>query len=418
MGCTDQIDLLIVVDNTAGTGDAQKKLQRAIPGLIERLDNLTDAGGTAVEPDVHLMVTSSDFGNPSCTPLEPAGYEPTRGAPVGEACLSRIDDFTSRDGATTSPDACDSLCPAAIAPDGDYIAFSLEGSNVPAATPTDIDGDGDDDSPAAQAATCLVPQGINGCEYTSPLENMLQALSPAAEWNGGPLGDNPAPFLREGAMLVIVVLSESLDCSISDFSIMDNSEFHSTDPVTGMPAASPALCMNAGLTCESPDSEGVYPDCRADDSEERLQLVSRYTNYLVTELRENQGKAVVMLGILGVPASGGVADLEYRAWREGAHDGTEDGGDLLPAEIAAGVTAADKEFELGMGPGCAGRDPDNPGAFSHRGLAPVRLRQVCQALDTGPDQAQCCIESLCADDYEAAMECLTGIIQESIQLPG
>jgi hypothetical protein len=52
---------------------------------------------------------------------------------------------------------------------------------------------------------------------------------------------------------------------------------------------------------------------------------------------------------------------------------------------------------------------------------------VCQSLDIADDPAtpntneakiRCCIESICDDDFSPAIQCLTGIIQESIQLPG
>ena len=46
---------------------------------------------------------------------------------------------------------------------------------------------------------------------------------------------------------------------------------------------------------------GLYSDCASINDNGALQPTSRYTNYLINELRENQRKEVVMLGILGVP---------------------------------------------------------------------------------------------------------------------
>jgi hypothetical protein len=52
----------------------------------------------------------------------------------------------------------------------------------------------------------------------------------------------------------------------------------------------------------------------------------------------------------------------------------------------------------------------------------VRIKQVCEALNIenadGTTDVRCCIESICDDDFSNAINCLTGIIQESIVAPG
>jgi hypothetical protein len=45
-------------------------------------------------------------------------------------------------------------------------------------------------------------------------------------------------------------------------------------------------------------------------------------------------------------------DLVYREWKDGPYPM----GDLLPDDLANGETAATKEFEFGIGPGCTGED--------------------------------------------------------------
>src|SRR5262245_64857118 len=98
LGCTDQIDLLFVIDNSGTMAEEQINLARNFPLLIRRLENLTDSSGMPVNADVNIMVTTSDFGNPLCTPFEPDGYDPARGAPISTACTSRLPDFTSLTG--------------------------------------------------------------------------------------------------------------------------------------------------------------------------------------------------------------------------------------------------------------------------------------------------------------------------------
>ncbi|MEM7158752.1 MAG: vWA domain-containing protein [Myxococcota bacterium] len=421
-GCTDQIDLLFVIDNSGTMGEEQLNLARNFPLLIEQLENLTDSAGMPVNPDVQIMVTTSDFGNPLCTPFEPEGYDPARGAPVDSSCRTRLTDFTDLLGTTSVPEACENLCPNDVEPEDVYIAFNPEGDNIPdSVTPVDIDGDGTLDSPAAQALSCLGPQGINGCGYESPLENMLQALNPDAEWNQG-----SRPFLRENALLAIAMITDEADCSVKDYTIMENAGFQNVNPDSGMPAASSAICWNAGVTCDGPDAMGVYSNCTS-NTDEHLQPITRYTNYLIQELRENQDKEVIMLGILGVPLvternsdppfqpiAGGVFDLEYRNWRDGEYPT----GDILPEEFNAMETAADKQFDFGIGPGCTGTN--DLGEFTGQAIPPVRIKEVCESLNLGPEAAdtRCCIESICDQDFSPAIGCLTGIIQESITTPG
>ena len=127
-----------------------------------------------------------------------------------------------------------------------------------------------------------------------------------------------------------------------------------------------------------------------------------------------------MLGVLGVPpvtahapdppftpTAGGIFDLVYRNWR----DGEFPKGDILPDEFAMGIDAADKQFNFGIGPGCTGGDAVS--GFTGQAIPPVRLREVCEALDRGdePTDRRCCLESICDDDYSSAMQCLAGILE-------
>lgn len=413
-----KLDLVIVIDNTDSMGTKQLILTRSLPWLVEHLETLTDSGGMPVELDAHVMVTTTDFGNPLCTPFEPLGYEPARGAPTSSSCTTRLADFTNLTGMISMPEVCTELCPEPVAPDDRYIAFGPEGDNIPdSVAPFDIDGDGDLDSPVARGLACIAPQGLNGCGYESPLETMLQALNPDADWNAGPSG-----FFRGDAMLAIVIVTDEADCSVRDYTIMEDAAFQNINPASMMPGPSSAICWNAGVTCSGPDGNGVYSDCAA-QSTESLNPLSRYLGYLTDQLRGVQGKEVMMLGILGVPlvtardpnppfepTAGGVLDLVYRDWRDGQYPA----GDVLPEEWAMGVDAADLQFAFGIGPGCTGTT--SMGEIIGRGIPPVRIKEVCQALDLGPsaEDTRCIIESICDDDYTLAFQGLMGMIATSL----
>lgn len=420
VGCTDQIDLLIVIDNSGTMGQEQVNLALNFPLLIEKLENLTDSGGMPVNPDVQIMVTTSDFGNPLCTPFEPDDYAPARGAPISTPCTDRLARFNDLTGTVSIPEACTDVCPNSAAPTDTYISFQGDTNNVSMVPDVDINGDGTPDSAVAQALACIGPQGIDGCGYESPLENMLQALNPGAEWNSG-----AQPFLRDNALLAIAVVTDEADCSVKDYAIMDDATFQETNPDNGMQQASSAICWNAGVQCDGPDAMGVYTNCTS-RAQEDLQPITRYTEYLINDLREDQGKEVIMLGILGVPPvtennaeppfepiAGGVFDLVYRDWVDGQYPT----GDILPTEFMNNVDAAEKQFDFGVGPGCTGED--GLGGFTGQAIPPVRIKEVCESLNLeGEDGIRCCIESICDTDFSDAINCLTGIIQETIQPPG
>ncbi len=400
-GCEEgncRIDIVVVVDNSAQTAGAQEALAL---GMIELEAQLRGMGA-----DFQVMFTTTDYGNPLCTPFEPDGYDPARGSPVATACTTRLQDFVGLGGVPDNAEtACTNVCPDSIGPiDDPFIAFDGINQNVPELTrPVDIDGDGVPENEVARAMACLAPMGINGCSYESPLENMLQALNPGAEWNQG-----SRPFLRPDAALGIVLLTDELDCSVADYSMMTDPALMEIFPATGQPLGSSALCWNAGTDCDGPEPDGTY-ECVpvADDN---LQPLARYTNYLEDTLADDMKKPVYMLGLLGVPAvtdrldrspftptAGGILDLEIRDWTDA---------DVLPEDAGMGVTAADQQFRFGIGPSCS-----RPESTSRaQGIAPVRIAEVCDGLSEANSQ-RCCIESICDDDYTAGMRCLAGMFQ-------
>lgn len=424
--CTNQIDLLFVIDNSGTMGVEQENLARNFPLLIRQLEDLEDANGQRVNPDVQIMVTTTDFDSPSslCALGKPEDYVAAAGAPVATTCLEREDRFTSRIvGQTPQFEACENVCTNVDAkPDGDpFIRLTSFSDNIPdSVTPLDIDGDGLEDSAVSQALSCVGPQGIDGCGYESPLETMLQAINPDAEWNTG-----ARPFLRPNALLAIAIITDEADCSIrpSMASEFVSAEYQEVDPRTGMKGPSSAMCWNAGVSCE-PAGDGMYTSCSSVETDV-MHGTSRYTAYLIDYLRDQEHKDIIMLGILGVPpvtehsavppyepTAGGVFDLVYRDWV----DGTYPDGDILPEDVDAGATAATKTFEFGIGPGCTGGDAES--GFTGQAIPPVRVKEVCEALnvthESGKTDIRCCIESICDTDYSDALRCLTGIIQQTI----
>ncbi len=431
------IDVLFVVDNSGTMGEEQLNLAANFPRLIDRLTNLKNSGGESINADVNIMVTTSDFGHPLCTGFQAEDYRPAKGSPVYTGCNSRLSSFSNTDPfhPMSIPEACTEACPEDIAPGGDtFIHFDAQGSNVAMG---DVSG----------ALSCMAPQGINGCGYEAPLESMLQALRPEACWNDPEAegcDENPTwswvgrGFIRPGSTLAIAIITDESDCSVRGpegyawFTDSDKTDYWLDNPNTESPLPSSAVCWQAGTQCEDEDGDGVFESCTANDDNPVLHSTARYKDFL-QYLEAEMSVEVVMLGVLGIPpvtahaaappfepTEGGVADLVYRDWKEGEYDGTAAGGDILPGDWSSGLRAPDKQWEFGVGPGCTGTDAK--GNFTGQAMPPVRIREVCESLNeedlAGNQRIRCCMESICDDDFSVAMDCLTGIIQETINPVG
>jgi hypothetical protein len=413
-GSCNQVDLLFVIDNSGTMAEEQANLAANFPLLIDKLQGLTDPQGNLLHPDVNIMVTTSDLGHPECTVFQHEGYEPAQGAPQQVPCINRLSDFTGLGANPPSyPEVCQNACPFPIAPADPFIHFEGPNGSITNVPGNDVKG----------ALSCIGPQGINGCGYEAQLEGMLQALNPDATWNTG-----NKPFLRDGAILAIVHVTDEADCSVrapEGYAYFTKPEFNSfweINPATGTKTqATSAVCWNAGVDCGQPDGDGVYADCSSIDTGV-LHPLTRYLAYLKDHLVAKQNKEVIMLGILGVPLvsahnpeppfqpiAGGVHELVYRKWIDGPYPD----GDMLPGDNS---TAAEMQFEFGIGPGCIGED--GMGGFTGQAIPPVRIKEVCESLNQdvgGPNEKiRCCIESICDTDFSSAINCLTGVIQTVI----
>ncbi len=403
------LDLLFVIDNSGTMGEEQVNLAKNFPLLIQKIGEIKDSKGNLISPDVNIMVTTTDMGHPACAPFQKPDYAPAKGGPISNACTDRLERFISLDGKKNIQSACTNAC-TGVAPDGQYIHYKVNGaSNVP----------GDD---VAGALACIGLQGIDGCGYEAQLESMMQALNPSAQWNQGAL-----PFLRQGAVLAIVVVTDEADCSVlapggyeffDDANIDDPnySQYWNTDPKDSKKKVTSAVCWNGGVNCTDANNDGIYESCTSADKTVLHPSTSRYIKFLRDVLIVQEKKDVIMLGILGVPPvtahnpeppyepiAGGVKDLVYRQWKDGPYPG----GDILPGDTG---TAASKQFEFGIGPGCTGED--GVGGFTGQAIPPVRIKEVCESLNEG-DKIRCCIESICDDDFSDAIQCLSGLLQES-----
>jgi hypothetical protein len=411
------VDVLVVVDNSSTMALEQRTIARGLAGFVRRLETLEDGGGSPVDLSAHMMVTTTDIAGPLCPDVGQIA-----GAPISSPCTERLADFSSPDGTVDVSDVCLAACPNGAAPDDAFVAFGGAGAglngNVGPLAEVDIDGDGQPESAAAQALTCLGLSGIAGCTYASPLEATLRALDPDAAWNNG-----AAPFRRSDALLSIVLITDGVDCSVGDAMAIVDPALEAVDPDTGLPARSEAICWNAGVVCDAPDADGVLSNCNAGTSP-GLRPVSAYQEFF-DDLLEQQGVHVLITTAVGIPpvtehhdsvpfepVAGGVLDLEFRTWRDGPYPG----GDLVADDVAAGLDAADKQFEFGIGPGCT--EVDDDGSVLGQATPPVRIREVCESVNgldgRGDLEVRCCMESICDPDFGQSADCLTTFFRDYI----
>jgi hypothetical protein len=249
---------------------------------------------------------------------------------------------------------------------------------------------------------------------------MRRALDPGASWNQG-----DRPFLREGSVVAVVLVSDKVDCSVAPggyafFTDPIHDVFWEIDPdFDAKTDPTPAICFNSSVECSPADANGVYADCEPVDDNGVLHPLDRYGDALGEQL----GRGVVMLAMVGVPEVtshdpappfhplvGGVLDLVVRRWNDQAWPA----GDLLPGDPESGPK---KEWRWGIGPACTGLD--GVGGFTGQALPSLRMNAVCQSLDRGPDpqDLRCIIESVCDTDPTQALWSLAGLVQNAVHDP-
>jgi hypothetical protein len=241
---SSSVDLLFVIDNSGSMAARQRKLVEELPLLMRQL-----AKGVAGPPgiaSIHAGVVSTDLG--------------INGAPAVDGCGERSFEATERDTFATNtsrvlldkPRGDDAVLSSsnAVALDGIWgRSLTNPGGSVEllfapdptcAAVPlrdgaryASYPDDGASLDDAGHALACIARLGRNGCAFEQQLEAMLKALTPAqatprftayqgdgvfgeeSAGHGGEGGAN-AGFLREEAVLVVVVVSDEEDCSIPD----------------------------------------------------------------------------------------------------------------------------------------------------------------------------------------------------------
>jgi hypothetical protein len=347
------VDILFVIDNSGSMGNKQGTLARSFGSFIEVLES------QQVGANYRIGITTIDG----------------TGQLRATSCRSRLDEFVRLSALLGDKDERQSGCLDHCVHEAlDFPQPWLEKGGGTTNLPPGVD--------MVEALQCVGPQGIDGPGLEMPLQSMLRVLE-----------NTESGFLRDEALLAVVVVTDEADCSMSPemrtWMLSEGQVFWTTPE-----RPTSALCWNGGVHCEGGPSP--YSHCHSQDKganglptsdpeEARLLPVQRYIDALSLAAQHKQqtgshGQVLFTL-IGGVPLDFPDSPIVY-------------------------ADSVDEDFniEYGIGPSCGiGTETvaDPPG------IPPVRLREVAQAFSTEENN----MFSICLDDYGVALEKIAGAIE-------
>jgi hypothetical protein len=391
------VDILFIIDNSGSMGEEQGNLAQNFAPFINTLEQ------DEVQANYRLGITTTDNGNPWCG----ATTTPEAGALVLSSCQGRLTHFTFT--GTNPPTVVEDIACTDVCPYG-----SAELDDLMKETATDLDPnpkrrpwlqnlEGQTNLPdgvtAVEAFQCFGPQGIDGCGFESHMESMYKSLQRTKDSTEGSYG-----FLRENAILAIVVVTDEVDCSYRNefkeiFETSGNRVFW-TDPDAPYPTS--AVCWNAGVDCVgsgtydscSPQDKDVNGNDTTDSSKAVLHPLQRYVD--LVQGFENEKKMLNPDQEVIVAVIGGVPDGYW-----------QDQGDIVYAD------SADQQFmdDFGIGPGCSSVyvHPHTMENINQTAVPPVRMREWAESFGDRN------LYSICTDDYTPALTEIANRIASQIR---
>ena len=234
------IDILFVIDDSGSMEREQDEIVENFHRMIEVLETLPTG-----LPNIHLGVVSTDVGaGESCpAPATPPGV--LRNAPTIAGCTPPTDR---------------------------WIADVADGAGGRIRNYT---GD------LSDTFACIARLGTTGCGFEQPLEAMRAALDPATLENQG--------FLRPGALLAVVFLTDEDDCSAYNANLFDR-DTSTLGPLENF------RCFQHGVDCEGidPTLHGTRENCIPRDDSPYLTPIGDYAEAL-----RGASRRLVVAGIMG-----------------------------------------------------------------------------------------------------------------------
>lgn len=306
-----KVDLLFMIDDSASMSSKQLRMAQQLPRLVQVLTSGDRWAGReskaptglsdkerffpAVE-SLHLGVVTSSLGVlpsgsrssfKSCVEGAAADGKlrtDVRTAVAGEVATS--DDRANQISAGMTLLPADPACKGRDLTDAPYLSFEPGGGEAALEGARDV----------AFTFGCVAKRGSNGCPQEMGLEAVWRALAPSegkgdlhtfvsgGHGEGDPRGAN-AGFLREDALLAVILVTDEDDCSVTEEgrALVDE-----TDRTFSVPSRQAAL-SSYNLRCAA----------FADDAAV-IQPVSRYVEGL-RSLKPDHPDRIVFSAITGVP---------------------------------------------------------------------------------------------------------------------
>ena len=230
------VDILFVVDNSQSMRDEQIALANGFSRIADALNNIK--GGF---PNVHLGVVSSDMG---AGPYNISG------------CQGTGDNGILQNAAVGSP-GCQT-------PSDRYISDVADGAG---GRLQNYQGS------LADSFSCIAQIGLNGCGFEQPLESMRRALDGTNLGNSG--------FLRNDAMLAVLVVTDEDDCSAQDVTVY-NADPSLDNVQSSLGFLSSHRCFEFGVVCnpDSPRVAGPKADCVSRNDSQYMYGMDDYEAFL------------------------------------------------------------------------------------------------------------------------------------------
>lgn len=291
---TSAVDVLFVIDNTGSMQNEQMQLQASFPAFYEALENTL-----GMIPDVHIGVVTPDLGTgsynamPFCNEVGGDGgiLGKVGSVNLGETCLGAGQRYLvdlepeactiqrDNEGQCIDHD-CDEAACQAMAQGDEVLTLVTDQNGCPRCQ--NFPGS------ASDTFSCLADVGIQGCGFEQQLESMYRAL----DTNLTPENQG---FLREDALLVVVMVTDEDDCSASEPDVIFDPDpaQNSIDSTLGYLHS--FRCFEFGVTCDINDRTQIGPrnDCEPrEDSNALLHFVSRYVDFI--GYLKDPGRTVVM----------------------------------------------------------------------------------------------------------------------------
>jgi hypothetical protein len=271
----DQVDILFMIDNSPGAA-YQTEFRNRFPQLVKALD---DAAGVGMHrASYHIGVVTSDLG---------AGpYTLNQGQCHPDGDGGKLQDVTKPSSVGPPPASCANLTLGGGVHFIDYDQINGTNNVGTLSVP--------------EAFACISGVGSGGCGFEHQLESVYRALHDPIPENAG--------FLRDGALLVVVFVTDEDDCSApADGDLFDPSP----DGIAKYGTLHSFRCTQFGITCSDPPmplpaetaSNGPVPNCRplAQADGGKLIDVQKYIDFFTQPVGVKADPSDVILMSIAAP---------------------------------------------------------------------------------------------------------------------